>query len=648
MPSTNSQQTSTFRPANTPPFTEYPTATGRKHSACPDCINLNLTLEPQADTSRDGHSPRKNSVSATSNSSLHSHIQSHSHNMPTLAHPGAGTSFDRNAALVQRNEQLSDHIALIPRSALTEEGAPGKDMYRTSPILDLQSYGSLNIDIPLGAQSSVSMEVVHDGKVTKLVSRFDSYAENALSNTSQVSPTDNGCSSGVSSLRGSVSNVDTFRGPRSPRKPIPSQWHPVNNGPKLATAQRAKERGHKPGSVGGSPVEVKALRGTRSLVDISRAHGAEGQFFLTKNALAAVENDLTSPPAIRSPTKRQCASLKPAWNSPATSPLRESSRQQSAFTLRTSPTKALPNAEATSHNHRRGSSVATSDGDSVYHSAETSPVRSTTEMTPSFKSDPEVLDDDPFQFHGSRLNANNKNEQALRQSNHMAALTKAAMMAKGKPIKPRLKVEIPPLEPQPYASNKFTASPASATSSVGASSTLLSPASIGSMSRIPRVAATNGTATAATSKRAQMAKMSQKTKERQTEEHEPYGLLQSRTNPATCISYVRTVDSSVTTPELSKYRLSDPAPLHDGSTDTGGNVAVAQPTPAKAIRIASGTTNLGVYSERSVANAQKQEGSSRTLSISTVKAPSPVPDPVILDSAIIYCKKRGVSGTTLE
>jgi hypothetical protein len=411
MPSTNSQQTSTFRAVNTPTFTEYPTATGRKHLACPDCIHPVPSHYNLADTSRDGHSPNSNSADNTSDdlpdssssqpptspandsSSLHPYTQFNSHNMSTLAHSGAGASLARNAALLQHGEQLPGHVALIPRSALTEEGASYQEMYEANPVLDLQTYRSLNIDIPLGARSSVSIEAIHDGKVTECVALVDLYVNSALSDASQVSPTDNGRASGMSLYGGSIPNMGTIRGSPSPRKPLPSQWLPVTNGPNLATAQRAKERGHKRGSAGGSPIEAKTPRGTRSLVDIGRAHGVEGQSFLTKHALAAVESDLTSPLAARSPTKRKCASSKPAWNSPATSPLRESSRQQSAFTFKTSRNKTFPSTEAASHSHERGNSVATSDGDSVYHSAETSPVSGTVETMPAFKPTVGVLDE---------------------------------------------------------------------------------------------------------------------------------------------------------------------------------------------------------------------------------------------------------------
>jgi hypothetical protein len=171
-----------------------------------------------------------------------------------------------------------------------------------------------------------------------------------------------------------VSYAGTVRGPSSPRGPIPTQWFPPSNAPNLATAQRAKERGHKKGSMSGSPFEAKALSRSRSLADISRMHSVDGTSFLTKTAYAAIESDLTTRPFAKSPTKHQRTLSKPAWNSPTHSSHRDGFQQPSSA-FKTSPNRlTFVGADAVADGCD-ASSVAYPVGELVYRYPGKSPVR---------------------------------------------------------------------------------------------------------------------------------------------------------------------------------------------------------------------------------------------------------------------------------
>jgi hypothetical protein len=676
MSTTESRQTSTFQRVDTALLPEHPTVTGRGHSACPDCRHHNHPRLFVADKSSDGHSPNSDSAnntqdhvsgpsssqapasSANNSSSSHSHRQHSDHNMSTLIRSGTGTSFARNNTSVQRSERLPHHAALIPRSALTEAYGSSREADHASPALETHGYRSLNIDIPLDTQPTVSVEVARDGKTTGLTAELLPYGGSVCSDTCQGSYTEiNRTSSRVH--RGSISNIDIVHGSSSSRKPIPAHWLPAGTAPNLATAQRAKERGHKRGSVSGSPGEVKSIRGTRSLADIGRAQGAEGQSFLTKNALAAVECDLTSSTAGRSPTKYQRSSSKPAWNSPATSPLRESSRHHAAFVIKGSPTKNFHNAET--RTHKRGISLATSAADSIYYSAESSPVRDDANSTPSFDTPVETFDEYPFPIIDFLPSADNEDEQALQHSRHVLTPTKAATIGRSSSIKPRLKVEIPALDPRSDDGDGSTASRASGTSSSGAGSSLCCPTPASPLSRIPRVAATNATLSTTSptlgsaSKRSQISSTltPERAEAQQTKAQSAYDLSSSGTMSNASVRHVRIVDNLGATPILSRHAASVVAPsLSPEPSSMEDNVAMTQGmrTTVKSIFSSPGTAGLEAQREIVVDEMDRRtiHGSSRASSLSTVKAVSAAgSDPAMIDSAIIYSKKSGTSGTTV-
>jgi hypothetical protein len=91
--------------------------------------------------------------------------------MSTLTPSEAARAPNWDSIVQERDAQVHHQTAFIPRSTLAEgprtrrASTPNDE----SPVLDRPGYSSVNIDIPLDTQSSLHMEVTHDGKVTELV-----------------------------------------------------------------------------------------------------------------------------------------------------------------------------------------------------------------------------------------------------------------------------------------------------------------------------------------------------------------------------------------------------------------------------------------------------------------------------------------------
>lgn len=393
-----------------------------------------------------------------------SHSSHINHNMYTVVRSRTGHSFADSAAHAQDGEQSHEHSALIPRSALHEDEPRVQNaVAHVSSLLDTEGHRSLNIDIPMGSPPSMSMEVTHNGTLPTTAAAVELLLKTDISDSFQGLFEHEPRTSGKSTRHGSVSEAGTVRGASSPRKPIPAQWLVSSSGPNLATAQRAKERGHKRGSTSGSPIEAKTLTGTRSLLDMSRSHGTDGASFLTKTAHAAMESDLTSPPSAKSP-KHQRTLSKPAWNSPTASSSRHDSSQQPNFTVKTSPSRAIfvgADAEAVGDG-RVPSNAANPVGDFAPHYAGKSPVRRPAGFMFGFLSAARnLIKNDHMFWHYP--NTDHGDKQTLRKPSRFLTSTKAATV--GKASKPGLKIEIPPTNPRPDTSDGSATSHSSASGS---------------------------------------------------------------------------------------------------------------------------------------------------------------------------------------
>ena len=155
----------------------------------------------------------------------------------------------------------------------------------------------------------------------------------------------------------------------SPRRPLPAHWLPKPGSSALpSVALNEQKSSSRP-----PPTDRNAVRATRSSHDIRKSH-ADGTFFLTKEALAAVDANLATPALRRSPSKVQSSPTKVPWNSPSVSPKTISLRYSLGSPSKRSPPQPTNQSkQVTAHRGRAPSSIA-STGATSFHTARGSPV----------------------------------------------------------------------------------------------------------------------------------------------------------------------------------------------------------------------------------------------------------------------------------
>ncbi|KAF2124430.1 hypothetical protein P153DRAFT_401047 [Dothidotthia symphoricarpi CBS 119687] len=489
---------------------------------------------------------------ANNNSSSNSYSQQHHHSMSTLTPFEIGAPLAWDVAAAKRDERLDQHAAYIPRSVLKDGVVISREnnIAHASSLLNTPDFRTLNIDISIDTRPSLPVELTHDVPHHDLV-------RTSTKSTRRPSDLDSETVRGSHDARARI-HADRYtvghsgQGSRSPRKSIPTHWLPKSSGPNLATAQRARVRDGKKGSQGGSPIEVKTLRGTRSSIDLARMHAAEGATFLTKETLAAVENNLTSPSLAHSPTKLRHTTSKATLKSPAGSPIRSSPRQQGTLSVKTSPTRIsfLSTDPASSDHKRAPSSIVSSSGRASFHTADGSPVRSPADSELSFESAVEFLDN--VHLPVSDVKANSEDDQIKSSGRFSTSPTKA---------KPKLTLDTA-CDTLAFTDLNSATTSASTASSGDDFCQGSSPTSPLQASRIPRMLAANKSGSARDSKPASALKQSksayatspQQTKPQQELPMESRGAPR-HVGPRTVFPrHVRTLNSSGSTPILSRHR----------------------------------------------------------------------------------------------
>lgn len=136
------------------------------------------------------------------------------------------------------------------------------------------------------------------------------------------------------------------------------------------------------------------------------------------------------------------------------------------------------------------SSVTTSTGRNSFHSAEVSPVSGAVDSETSFQSAAEALEDIDFLHFGTCADSENENEQANQGCNKIQWRSIPLMTEdKTSPTKPKLALRIPRLESSSNIESKSTAHLTSAASNSASSVSSCSLTSSAQTSRIPRVVA---------------------------------------------------------------------------------------------------------------------------------------------------------------
>lgn len=573
------------------------------------------------------HPPAIASAKDSSFSFLHS--QQHRHNSMSILRPfDTGYSCPLNAFATVHECQHVPEATFSSRSALhingvhTRAGSPPND--------------NLNIGLPPYSQAKLSMEIIRNNNnipssLDRPFSDSDTRTTQSRSEEAQSNPDE------------SQIVRNPIRTSHSPRKSLPSHWLPSNSGPRLATAQRAKERSYKKDQQIGSPIEAKKIRGARSTVELKKAYNIDGSNYLTKEALAAVETNIASPTSAHSPSKLRQSPSKPSWRSPNTSPLHGSPSQHATLTTKFSPARAaLLSPGTASGSHSRGSSsVAASLR--TFHTANESPVRSPSGSEISFQSASEFLDEIMIPY--SRQNTNGEMAQTtLHAASPSPTKQKAATVRK---------VSVPKLRLAPnnpgsiyVADSNSPNSPSSTTDGSLTSPTLTSPESTQLTCRIPRLVGTAKLGSAYGATRSSILKRAQSTQslgskpkfqsDRTIESHQASLPV---TPPATSLRQVRTVNSMGTTPILPSH------PINDMDSNTRSELHEACSTseisaPDLFSRRSPSTTLVPGVEQTDITRKDNADQGSRTPSITTPNASETLKDPVPTDSAIIYSRKR--------
>ena len=444
----------------------------------------------------------------------------------------------------------------------------------------------------------------------------------------------------------------------SPRKPLPAQWLPRSSSPSLATAQRAKAHDDTKASPGGSPVDRKPVRATRSSLDIGKAH-ADRASFLTKEALDAVNANITSPTLRRSPSKMQRSPTKMPWTSSTVSPKVGSLRQSAGSPTKSSPPRVTHIGTHGIADRKRAPSSLVSNGASSFHTARGSPVRSPAISQSSFPSAEDAHVDLHYDYPGTVADANVKHINDI-SSRPKASTIRVATSLRTRASRPELSISIPPpdtaIDAEPRSASTLASATSSSGTSVGRGSIaeldhaegLHLSASATQSSRIPRMPNSRGSSARAPtlSSTLKQAKSTQTLQSPKTTKGkaELARVTSSKTTGARSTRHVRTVDSAGSTPILS-HRTSRESSIP-------ASVASVATTGTERTTHASDVNLLSSYLQDTATGALESAESlpassttSRTTSTSTLKAPQATSRPVPTESASAYgCKNPDHSG----
>ncbi|KAF2996296.1 hypothetical protein E8E13_005446 [Curvularia kusanoi] len=282
--------------------------------------------------------------------------------MAALSAPQAHTIADRVPTPFEHSRKSAQRIAVVPRTALPQH-------HRSAPVNSPQQ-----LALPAAHQTlqESDRDVANDDADDDMLRLSSRDSKHVMSPNTHRSDRDACEEANQDSSEGSVDIIVERRTKErddvksaSPRKPLPTHWLSPPNTPALPATQR-------------SPTESQAVRATRSLREINELH-AEGKSLLTKEALAAVDANLTMPTLRRTPSKTQFSPTKAPWKSPCVSSEAVSPRRNADSSSKVSPSPRLDTSARETIGHRRVPSSVASTGATSYHTAHGSPVRSPTD-----------------------------------------------------------------------------------------------------------------------------------------------------------------------------------------------------------------------------------------------------------------------------
>ena len=354
------------------------------------CINTQHLHWKFLDNSRDNRCPRDAGADNTSEREAPPDCTSHAilsttsavkhQEMSTLLPVEAGNDFAWTDS--QQGPPLPN-ADRIPRSATGSLGA--------------STYRNLNIDIPfpLNTQSSLSMELTHDGKVLELVTRFESFTSDHDSDASQAHHEQDSIRAQCSSSDSSLSCDQSVRYSSGALERHTVRASPGRTGRSKAAVLSNQDSPSR-NTLKAIPSEWKKITRPQAPVfqtDLrqeARENKRRNPTYLTKDARGAVDNDIASASAPPSPTKLARHQSKTNFQSPASSSTRSSPRHSATVKINaaTSPARS---SRMSVQNQGREPSVApsaVSNQGTEYHSAH-SPVSLVPSRVVSERSSPE-------------------------------------------------------------------------------------------------------------------------------------------------------------------------------------------------------------------------------------------------------------------
>src|SRR5690242_6063745 len=415
-----------------------------------------------------------------------------------------------NDDATQHSHQSAAHI---PRSALAEPDLPEHTPHTASlmAVQALKAFSTHNLD---DSTLALSKKESHHGipqcrcraQIMDSSSNVSSVSPGTA--TSAIRPADDACNSDIETSQGtSESSIDIITERASvahgagkavsPHAPLPARCLPSSTSPVSTTAQADKAYGKSQVSSGGMPTDCGTLRSTQRSLDAGTSSVTTASF-LTKEALDAVNANMTAPILRRSPSKPNQSHLKRPSNSPTVSPKMGSLQHSTASPTKSSlpPRTALPESHVTA-NHRRAPSSVVSTGATTFYTAHGSPVRSIA-YSQSNSSSAEDFHD-PVQSDWADYFADIDGEQI--EESYSSKLrpntTGSPVKARVRPSKPELSINIPTKDSALSADQTPVSAFTSATSSSGGASPRPDRLDVSStsliavqLSRIPRISST--------------------------------------------------------------------------------------------------------------------------------------------------------------
>lgn len=497
--------------------------------------------------------------------------------MTTLSPPKTYHMPCGSSVIGDTTQQSHQSAAHIPRSALAEADLLDNTPHTASlmAVQALEAFSAHNADDSTLALSKEGLQ--HGMPECRCRAEIMDSSSNVSSvssgtATSAIRLADDACNSDIETSQGtSESSIDIITErtsvghgagkATSPHAPLPARCLPSSTSPVPATAQADKSYGKSQVPSGGMPTDCGTLRSTQRSLDAGKSSVAKATF-LTKEALDAVDANMTSPILRRSPSKMHQPHTKQPLSSSTVSPKMQSSQHSAASPTKPSPPpRTAPPGSHIHAKHRRAPSSVVSTGATTFYTAHGSPVRSIAYSQSNCSSAEDFHDPVQSDWADDFADIDGKQIEESYSSKLRTNTTGSPVKARARPSKPELSINIPTRDSALSADQTPVSAFTSATSSSGGASPRpdhldVSSTSLIAMqsSRIPRISSTKiSTARAPTlSSTLKQTKSAQtlRSPKASTGAANPARTPDSKPSSTKSPRHVRTLDSAGSTPVM--------------------------------------------------------------------------------------------------